>query len=48
MERVLERCAGLDVHKKTVTACVRVLPAFSISSLPPPALDLSRPLHLQD
>src|SRR5215472_3408328 len=22
MERVLERCAGLDVHKKTVTACV--------------------------
>jgi transposase len=23
MERVLERCAGLDVHKKTVTACVR-------------------------
>ncbi len=24
MERVLERCAGLDVHKKTVTACVRV------------------------
>src|SRR5262245_8337718 len=24
MERVLERCVGLDVHKKTVTACVRV------------------------
>ncbi len=24
MDRVLERCAGLDVHKKTVTACVRV------------------------
>jgi transposase len=24
MERVIERCAGLDVHKKTVTACVRV------------------------
>ena len=24
MERVLERCAGLDVHKKTVTVCVRV------------------------
>ena len=24
MERMLERCAGLDVHKKTVTACVRV------------------------
>jgi transposase len=24
MERVLERCCGLDVHKKTVTACVRV------------------------
>jgi hypothetical protein len=24
MERVLERCAGLDVHKKFVTACVRV------------------------
>jgi transposase len=24
MERVLDRCAGLDVHKKTVTACGRV------------------------
>jgi transposase len=24
MDRVLERCAGLDVHKKTVMACVRV------------------------
>ena len=24
MERVIERGAGLDVHKKTVTACVRV------------------------
>jgi transposase len=24
MERVIERCCGLDVHKKTVTACVRV------------------------
>ena len=24
MERGLERCASLDVHKKTVTACVRV------------------------
>ena len=24
MERVYDRCAGLDVHKKTVTACVRV------------------------
>lgn len=24
MERVIERCAGLDVHKKTVTVCVRV------------------------
>src|SRR3989442_8240933 len=24
MERMLERCAGLDVHKKTVTAGVRV------------------------
>jgi len=24
MERMLERCAGLEVHKKTVTACVRV------------------------
>jgi transposase len=24
MEQMLERCAGLDVHKKTVTACVRV------------------------
>jgi len=24
MERVLERCAGLDVHKKTVTVCARV------------------------
>jgi transposase len=23
MERVIERCAGLDVHKKTVAACVR-------------------------
>jgi transposase len=24
MERVLDRCAGLDVHKKTVAVCVRV------------------------
>src|SRR2546428_154381 len=24
MERVLERCCGLDVHKKTVAACVRM------------------------
>lgn len=24
MERMLERVAGLDVHKKTVTVCVRV------------------------
>jgi len=24
MERVIERCAGLDVHKDTVAACVRV------------------------
>jgi transposase len=24
MERMIERCAGLDVHKKTVAACVRV------------------------
>ena len=23
MERLIERCAGLDVHKKTVAACVR-------------------------
>ncbi len=23
MERVIERCCGLDVHKKTVVACVR-------------------------
>ena len=24
MNRMLERCAGLDVHKQTVVACVRV------------------------
>jgi transposase len=24
MERVIERCGGLDVHKKTVAACIRV------------------------
>jgi transposase len=24
MERIIDRCAGLDVHKKTVAACVRV------------------------
>jgi transposase len=23
MERVIERCAGLDVHNETVAACVR-------------------------
>jgi hypothetical protein len=22
MDRLIERCAGLDVHKKTVAACV--------------------------
>ena len=25
MERIVERCAGLDVHKASVTACVRVV-----------------------
>jgi transposase len=25
MESILERCAGLDVHKKTVVACARTL-----------------------
>jgi hypothetical protein len=24
MEQLIERCAGLDVHKQTVSACVRV------------------------
>ncbi|MDP9412094.1 MAG: transposase, partial [Actinomycetota bacterium] len=24
MERIIERCAGLDVHKNSVTACVRI------------------------
>ena len=24
MDQVIERCCGLDVHKKTVVACVRV------------------------
>jgi hypothetical protein len=24
MDRLMERCAGLDVHKATVVACVRV------------------------
>ena len=24
MERLVERCAGLDVHKDSVVACVRV------------------------
>jgi transposase len=27
MKRMLERCAALDVHKKTVTACARVVGA---------------------
>ncbi len=27
MKRMLQRCAALDVHKKTVTACVRVTAA---------------------
>jgi transposase len=27
MDRIVERCAGLDVHKDSVTACVRVLGA---------------------
>ena len=25
MDRIVERCCGLDVHKKSVTACVRVV-----------------------
>jgi hypothetical protein len=25
MRRLAERCAGLDVHRDTVAACVRVL-----------------------
>ena len=24
MERIIERCAGLDVHRDTIAACVRV------------------------
>src|SRR5215213_130402 len=24
VERIIERCAGLDVHKSSVTACVRI------------------------
>lgn len=24
MERIAKRCCGLDVHKKSVTACIRV------------------------
>ena len=24
MDRLIDRCAGLDVHKDTVAACVRV------------------------
>jgi transposase len=24
MERLIERCAGLDAHKSSLTACVRV------------------------
>jgi transposase len=24
VERIVERCAGLDVHKSSVTACVRI------------------------
>ena len=24
MDRIIERCAGLDVHKDSITACVRV------------------------
>jgi transposase len=24
MNRIVERCAGLDVHKDSITACVRV------------------------
>jgi hypothetical protein len=24
MERQLERCCGLDVHKETIAACVRI------------------------
>ena len=24
MEQVIERCCGLDVHKQTVAACVRI------------------------
>jgi transposase len=24
MQRIIDRCAGLDVHKDSVTACVRV------------------------
>jgi transposase len=27
MERLIERCCGLDVHKATVSAWVRVIPA---------------------
>ena len=31
MDIVVERCAGLDVHKDTVVACVRV-PGLGVSA----------------
>jgi hypothetical protein len=24
LERIVDRCAGLDVHKASITACVRI------------------------
>src|SRR5215217_7874434 len=36
MEVVLERCAGLDVHKKSVVACVLV--ASATREAPPPEI----------
>jgi hypothetical protein len=43
VETLVERCAGLDVHKDSVTACVRVLtamvgarPRLAGSPRPPP------------
>ncbi len=38
MEVLYPRCAGLDVHKNTVVACVRLMAGGPPQSFPPPAL----------
>jgi hypothetical protein len=43
METLIERCAGLDVHKASVTACVRCRDPIGLGGARPGHFALPRP-----